>query len=190
MPRRTVVGLFESKGDLKIDEAKLSARLKSKIEQLDAMILVLDRLKIDVESINKRGRGHRWFLLFSGCFAGVGLVVGGLGLLQGPLDYLSGAASLSAGLGIALVDVYLLGRVRRMSSVYHHKKTQVEDLQNDLDANLDRVYDEILAELYPPSPRRPVVARRPLRVKSDVVAARDPILDEIRVGQAEDSSSQ
>ncbi len=153
MSRRTVLGLFESKGGVRIDEARLSARLGEKVEKLDTMLLVLDHLRNEVGQLNKRRKQYRLILLFSLFFATLGLFLGINGLLMGDLQLFGGALALGAATGLLGMDYYLFLHERRVQATYLRKNAQVEELATDLDVSLDAAYDEVLAELYPS--RRP-----------------------------------
>ncbi len=164
MSRRTVLGLFESKGGVRIDEARLSARLAEKVEKLNTMLLVLDHLRNEVGQLNKRRKQYRLILLSSLFFATLGLFLGLNGVLTGNLPLFEAAVSLAAATVLLGVDYYLFLHERRVQSTYLRKSTQVEGLAVDLDVSLDGVYDEVLAELYP--------SRRPASFGRRVVGAK------------------
>lgn len=152
MSRRTVLSLFESKGGLRIDEAKLSAPLIDKMEELDAKILVLEHLKKELLEVKKRRREYRILLLSSLVFAALGLAFGLGGLLEGYLGILEAAVSLLAATGIFASDYYVAMGERKLNSLSQQKSKHLDELSVNLEITLDDTYDEVLAELYPPRP--------------------------------------
>ncbi len=165
MAKKTVLSLFESKGGITIDEAKLSAPLARKIEELDAMLLVLDHLKRELSGLSKEGKQYRLLFLVSLGPAVLGLILGVTGLVEGILGILQVAVSLTAAIGLFAVEFFVLGYQKTTRAAIVQKNKQVQSLSTDLEVRLDNLYDEVLAELYPvPRPstfgKRPATARQ------------------------------
>ena len=147
MGERTVLGLIEAREGIRIDEGRLSARLCGRIGKVDEMLIVFDKLKVEVEA-SKRGRGGLFaFLSITGIFGVVGAVLGGLGLSQGFLPTIDSLISLSASLGIFAVDAVFVSSDRKLRAAYLKRNAQVEEVSVELDNALDRIYDEIVSEL-------------------------------------------
>ncbi len=164
MAKKTVLSLFESKGGITIDEAKLSAPLARRIEELDTMLLVLDHLKRELFALNKQGMQFRMLFLGSLGPAVLGLILGVAGLVEGILGTLQVAVSLTAATGLIVVEFYVLRYQRTTRAAVLQKNTQIQSLSTDLEVRLDSVYDEVLAEQYP-VPRPPSFGRRAATAK-------------------------
>lgn len=144
---RTVLGLIEAREGVRIDERKLSARLCGRIEKVDEMLIVFDKLKLEVDSA-KRGKGvPAAFVGVTGVFGVLGAILGVSGLIEGFLPTVDSGISLVAAVGIFAVNAMFLRADRRLRAVYRKRAAQVEEVSIELDNALDRIYDEIVAEL-------------------------------------------
>src|SRR5712692_8529293 len=146
MAKKTVLSLFESKGGITIDEAKLSAPLARKMEELDAMLLVLDHLKRELLALNKEGSQFRTLFLASLAAAILGLILGVAGLVEGILGTLQVAVSLTAATGLFVVEIYVLRYQRATRVAVWAKNKQIQSISTELEVRLDSVYDDVLAE--------------------------------------------
>ncbi len=144
---RTVLGLIEAREGIRIDERKLSARLCGRIEKVDEMLIVFDKLKVEVDASKRRGLVPLAFLSITGVFGVVGAVLGLTGLLEGFLPIVDSGISLAAAVGIFVVDFLFWQNEMRVRRVYRSRSQQVEEVSVELDNALDRIYDEISAEL-------------------------------------------
>jgi hypothetical protein len=144
---RTVLGLIEAREGIRIDERKLSAKLCGRIGKVDEMLVVFDKLKVEVEASKRRRGGFFAFLSITGAFGVVGGILGVMGLLEGFLPFMDSLISLVAAIGIFIVDAVFVRSDRKLLAVYLKRKEQVEEVSNQLDDALDRIYDEIVAEL-------------------------------------------
>ena len=144
---RTVLGLIEQREGIRIDERRLSARLCGRIEKVDEMLIVFDKLKVEVDA-SKRGRQvPLGFLSITGVFGVVGAVLGLTGLIEGFLPIADSGISLVAAVGIFVVDFLFWKNEMRVRAAYRARSQQVEEVSVELDNALDRIYDEIVAEL-------------------------------------------
>ncbi len=76
---KTVLGLIEAREGIRIDESRLSARMVGRIAKVDEMLIVFDKLKVEVEG-SKRGSGVLIaFLSLTGVFGAVGAGLGVMG---------------------------------------------------------------------------------------------------------------
>ncbi len=144
---RTVLGLIEAREGIRIDERRLSARLCGKIEKVDEMLIVFDKLKVEVDASKRSTAVPIAFISLTGVFGAVGVVLGLTGLLEGFLPTVDSAISLVAAAGIAVVDFVFVRSDRRLRAVYRERSRQVDEVSVQLDEALDRIYDEIVAEL-------------------------------------------
>ncbi len=141
------MGLIEAREGIRIDESRLSARMVGRIAKVDEMLIVFDKLKVEVEG-SKRGSGVLIaFLSLTGVFGAVGAGLGVMGLLEGFLPTMDAVLSLGAAVGIFVVDAVFVRSDRRLRAVYRKRSAQVEEVSVKLDDALDRIYDEIVAEL-------------------------------------------
>ncbi len=147
MAKQTVLSLFESKGELKVDEARLSAPLLRKIAELDAIFLVLDHLKAELFALKKQGRQLRTLFLSSFVAAILGLFLGAAGLVGGALGALQVFVSLVAALGLFVVEFYVLRYQRVTQAAVVQRSRQIQSLSSDLEDRLDGVFDEVQVEM-------------------------------------------
>ncbi len=143
----TILGLIEARKGIRIDERKLSARLCGKIGKVDEMLIVFDKLKVEVDA-SKRGKAIPIaFVSLTGGFGVVGAVLGLAGLLEGLLPTVDSVLSLVAAGGIVIVDFVFVRSDRRLRAIHRMRSKQVEEVSFQLDNALERIYDEIVAEL-------------------------------------------
>lgn len=144
---RTVLSLIEQREGIRIDESKLSARLRDRIVQLDNMLMVFDQLKVEVDVMAKKRRKRLAILFISLAFGVLGLAVGSSGSLYGFLDAYQAALSLAAAGGILILDIYIALLEKKLHWKEMRNGRELKGLTLDLDANLDRTYHEIISEL-------------------------------------------
>ncbi len=132
---------------MRIDERRLSARVRGRIEQLDAMLMVFDELKLEVDALKHRNRQYLMLLLASLSVGVVGLVFGSMALFQGFSGTLQTALAVGAGIGIFLADFQIAVIERRIHAVYTRKSKQVKQFSKELEASLDTVYGEVKREM-------------------------------------------
>ncbi len=147
MAKKTVLSLFESRGGVKIDEARLSAPLVRKVAELDAMLSVLDHLKGELLALKREARRFRTLFLSSFAAAILGLILGSVGLVEGVLGALQVVISLTAALALFVVEFYVMRYQRITRSGIGQRSKQIQSLSSDLEVRLDHVYDAVYAEL-------------------------------------------
>ncbi len=143
---RTVISLIEAREGIRINENRLSMRLQDRIRQVDAMLVVFDHLKQEVDLMAERRRRRLTILIGTLAFGVVGFGFALNGVVQGYLDFLGVVLSFGAAIGIFIVDYYILGIERRLHWKERRNSKELNSLTLDLDASLDRIYHQVVTE--------------------------------------------
>ncbi len=143
---RTVLSLIEAREGIRINENRLSMRLQDRIRQVDAMLVVFDHLKQEVDLMAERRRRRLIILFGTMAFGVVGFGFALNGVVKGYLDFLGVVLSFGAAIGIFIVDYHILGIERRLHWKERRNSRELNGLTLDLDASLDRIYHEVVTE--------------------------------------------
>jgi hypothetical protein len=155
MPERPrILYVLESMIGFRIREQELSIPLQERVVQLMRVEKRMEHLKEEIEALNRKRRALVWFVVASGVAAGVGIIVGGLFLLRINPPLLQAGLSIWAGIGVFVVDFYILRFNWRLQWIVHENEEEIARLAVTYDQGLESLSHQLLQE--PPATRLPL----------------------------------
>lgn len=155
MPERPrILYVLESMIGFRIREQELSIPLQERVVQLMRVEKRMEHLKEEIVALNRKRRGLTVFVVASAVSGGVGIIVGGLFLLRINPPLLHASLSIWAGIGVFLVDYYILRFTRRLQLLVLENESEIARLAVTYDQGLESLSSQVLQE--PPATRLPL----------------------------------